>query len=339
MVTEQAQLLRDFIDGVARYTGIERSDGSPQIVRRTNPSINMTNVFVASFTEPHELLLPENAIWIQYNSSLQDYKWVYRRVSRDPDAAAGTTHTWERVTTYDALFIPQFYNEQSGDLPDYDNAGIAGLGLVQLSVQPADPADPTVITEGDPTLTNARDPLPHIEMHDEIPADRLATTGDAVYIANGSPIENGGMVADHLGDSAWGAIPRTFIYPSPGTYDAGSTRRPNELLLVPVSGDLVLAGGSWPSTLYGVPFSYDVDQGTSYDVVMPVWGEDGNNDLFFAGWFVGMDVTVNGPASYDSGTNRITFTGPGEVELQATIVDVNSTRTISVNRHFNVVEA
>lgn len=339
MVTEQAQLLRDFIDGIARYTGIEQTDGSPQIVRRTNPTINMTNVFVASFTEPHALLLPNEAIWIQFDSSLPDYKIVYKRVSRVADPANNTVHTWEEVTTYDALFEPQFYTAESGDLEEGPNpAGTGALGIVRLSVLPVNPVDPVVITEGDPTLSNPRIPLPHIEMHDEIPAERLATTGDAVNIANGNPIENGGMVADHLGDSAWGAVPRTFIYPSPGTYDPGEVLDPSSLLLVPVSGDLVLTGGSWNSSLYGVPFSYDVMQGSSYGVVMPVWGEDNLSNLEFAGWFVGMSITVNGPATYDPGTRQITFTGGGVVELQATIVDINSTRTIAVNRHFNVME-
>lgn len=242
MATEQAQLLSDFIDNVADYTQIQQTDGSPRIVRRTNPtlSVDSTYTFVASALEPHELVLPLNVIWIQFDSSRPDYRWVYRRESKNPDTESGFNNTWVRITTFDALWDSQFFDPNDGGLGSNPAADENLIGVVRLSVASATPGDPVVVTEGDPTLSDPRVPLAHLEMHPEVPATRLATTGRAVIIENGQPQTNGGMLADFQGDSAWGAIPRTAIYPAVDQLNPLAVKLFTDIENTPISADVVI---------------------------------------------------------------------------------------------------
>lgn len=242
MASEQAQLLSDFIDNVAVYTQIQQTDGSPRIVRRTNPTLveDSTYTFVASAVEPHALVLPLNVVWIVFDSSRPDYRYVYRRDSKNPDPDNGFEHTWVRITEYDALWEGQFYDPEDGGLSANPEAQDNLIGVVRLSVASSSPGDPIVITEGDPTLSDARIPLAHDEMHPEVPATRLATTGRAVLINNGQPVEGGGMLSDFQGDSAWGGIPRNAVYPSVEPLSPAQAKVFADMENTPVSADIVL---------------------------------------------------------------------------------------------------
>lgn len=335
MADAEAQRLRDFVDNIAVYTGILSTDGSsPKVVRKTNPTINKTTTFVASFYEPHDLLLPLNVIWIVYDSTSSRYKKVYRRDSKLEDTANGLNNTWIELTSYTELWDDQVWAVEDNTLPDTVPSDTATLGTVTLTTAPDDPEDPVVITEGDESLTNARPPLTHDEMHVEVPATRLATTGDAVVIDNGTPQQNYGMVANFLGNSDWTQLTNNHIYPSVGVYDSVNLQDPSALNLAPLSADFVFENQADEGTyLYGLPFNYAVSEGSSFDVIMPVWVEDG--PVVFKGWFIPTEVLViSGIATVSD--NTVTFTTAGQVKLQVSIVDVSSARTITVERTYLV---
>lgn len=213
MATEQAQKLSDFIDQIAEYTQIENV-GNTHVVRHTNPVLvhDSTFTFVASASEPVDLVLPLNVVWINFDPASAHYRKAFARVSKQ--TSEDTAHTWQRITEYDALWASQYYDSDDDGLSSNPDASSGLIGVVRLTVASATPGDPIVVVEGDPTLTDDRPPLPHDAMHPEVAATRLATTGRAVIIENGQPVENGGMVSDFQGDSSWGTLPRTLIYPA-----------------------------------------------------------------------------------------------------------------------------
>ena len=240
MATEQAQKLRDFVHDIRDYADIE-SYTQPVIVRRTNPVIAKTTTVVAAKTEPHDLTLPLNVLWIQFDSSKSDYLTVYRRESKATPQNGTTVHTWVKVTQYVDLWEDQLWDSGDDILPNTSDASTGALGIVRLTVTPTNPGDPVAIGEGDPTLTNARDPLPHDEMHDEVPATRLATTGRAVVIEYGTSDDGNTLLTDHLGDASWGDLTSNHVYPSVTEPDRDNGLHQDAMnSLTLVSADIVL---------------------------------------------------------------------------------------------------
>lgn len=355
MATEQAQMLSDFIDQIAVYTQIQQTDGSPRIVRRTNPTLveDSTFTFVASAVEPHALVLPLNVVWIVFDSSRPDYRHVYRRDSKNPDTDNGFEHTWVRITQYDDLWEGQYYDPEDSGLSSNPEAQDNLIGVVRLSVASATPGDPVVITEGDPTLSNPRVPLPHDEMHPEVPATRLATTGRAVLINNGQPVEGGGMLSDFQGDSAWGGIPRTAIYPAVEPLSPAQAKLFPDMENTPVSADIVLvqeqrmndnashSSRDFDAELYGVSYENPIPLNTQKRIYMPVWSEDDANQFLFDGWYHPQSVTVlEGSATITPGPNAtrtvngtdyttpsffdVYFDTPGRVQLQVELASIGA---------------
>lgn len=241
MADVQSQKLRDYVLGIMSYTNISEHN-TPIVVRKTNPTILKTTTIVASKTEPHEMQLPLNVLWIQFDSSRADYLTMYRRESKATPSSGTFNHTWNKVTTFDELWDEQFWDPQDDILPNTEEANSGMLGTVRLTVTSTNPGDPVVITEGDPTLSDSRNPLPHDEMHDEVPATRLATTGRAVVISNGAPVEGGTALADFLGDSAWNGLTTNQIYPAVTELDKDNPSRADSLAGYSiVSADIVLA--------------------------------------------------------------------------------------------------
>jgi hypothetical protein len=338
MADEITQKLRDLVEYVGSYTDIANANG-PRVVRKTNPTLNQTTTIVASSTEPTSLILPLNVLWINFDNTGSYYKKVFRRDSKSPDPEGIFTQSWIEVTQYEDLWDAQYWDPLDDILPTTGEAGTGNLGIVRLTVAPTNPEDPIVITEGDDTLTNSRDPLPHDEMHSEIPATRLATTGDAVVISSGSPATNAGMIADFQGNSSWGTVTSNHIYPNVTELATAQILDPSALNIPPLSGDIILRGqANSGSTLYGANFSYTLPVGTSLPLVMPVWAENAMSETVFSGWFVPTQITVISGAANVVG-NTVTFNTPGPVVLQASIVDTDSTRTVTVQREYLVEEA
>jgi hypothetical protein len=241
MLTQQAQLLSDFIDAVSSYSGIESNPESAKIIRQTNPSINKTVAIVAGQGEPDSLVLPINVIWIQFDSSASDYRHVYQRDSKQPDVVLGYNHTWLRIREYKDLWETQSYLPEDGGIGGGTPSEATVMGLVRLSVASLTPGDPVVVTEGDPSLNDARTPLAHAEMHEEIPATRLATTGRAVQINYGGPQEHGVSKSDFQGDSEWGSLSLTDIYPDPTPFNPADAKVFTDMENNPISADLILS--------------------------------------------------------------------------------------------------
>jgi hypothetical protein len=172
--------LVQYVKSLGALTGIEESGiQDPFILRRTNAVIGLTTVIVVSINEPYLEVLPLNVVWACFDGTTNRYRKIYKRISKTPDVVAGTQHTWELLQTFPQVFENQFY------APEDESAAGEGLsfattgrrGTIRLLEVAGDPANPIVVSDGDPRNTDPRDPLPHDELHPEKPLQAMRTVG------------------------------------------------------------------------------------------------------------------------------------------------------------------
>lgn len=186
------QLIEDF----ERVSNVRNLDSNnPIVMRISHPTNASVHVIVCSLDEPKTLVLPLNVTWFVYDPLSPNYRQALRRESKNVDPAGIYEHEWINVTTYDEVFVDQFYDEDDTELLS-DNSGPSPaqtdvLGIARLS-HPADVrSNPVVVTEGDPRLSDARVPLAHT--HPERPARQLKTSVGVVTI-EGSDAPTSGAV-------------------------------------------------------------------------------------------------------------------------------------------------
>lgn len=197
--------LQKFIDAIQITSDIDNLDNdAPQVMRRTSASIQKTSTFVASKSEPHDMVLPLNVIWICYDPNSRYYKNALRRISKEPDTNGSFEHSWEVMYFYDDIWGNQYY-----DAEDMQNltAKIPGaatnttLGLVTIVGTPEDPANPAIILEGDSRLSDPRTPLPH--SHPEKPATMLQHDDGILTITAGSPAQGSMLISTSATEATW----------------------------------------------------------------------------------------------------------------------------------------
>lgn len=213
--------LRKYVNVLLEYSELI-NDKNPLIVRRTNAFNGLVTVFVCSPTEPHDVLMPIQSIWVNSDHTSPDYKKAFARTSIDP--ADGRQNTWVELddTPADTWTIEEYAANDTLstnlEIADHDT-----LGTVKLSTGPVDDNDPVVLTEGDPSLDNARDPLPHDELHDEIPASLISTQSGSVNINRSlfGQYKYLTVVTEH--DAYWSfaqlPVPGVSVLPTPSVYD------------------------------------------------------------------------------------------------------------------------
>lgn len=184
------------------------SEETPQVMRRTNPSVGKTSTFVCALLEPWNMILPLNVIWIDFNPNSKTYRHALRRLSKDADPAGQYNHSWEVLYYLDHIWTEQFYDaDDLAAIGSGETAGAAStttMGIVLISHDAPDGSTPTAIVEGDPRLSDAREALPH--NHDEIPATQLQHSDGIVAISNGTPEAGAVLKASGPNAAGWSKL-------------------------------------------------------------------------------------------------------------------------------------
>lgn len=188
---------------------------NPIPIRIQNSTVRRVTTVVCALREPYNEILPLNVVWFDFNPNHGAYyNTARRRVSKQPDISAGTTHTWEVIDTMDQFNADQFYDaEDSAILSQLDpipGATTNVLGIARLSVAPKDAANPIAVGEGDPRLSDARKPNDHT--HPEKPATQLKTKTTVITISgSATPVIGSTLVAGGNGNAVWRQLTSTDI--------------------------------------------------------------------------------------------------------------------------------
>src|SRR5690606_41756387 len=81
-----------------------------------NSTIRVVAPVVCGVREPSGLILPLNVLWVDFNPLSRFYKQMLRRVSKEPDAALGTAHTWETIETMAEYEADQAYDAEDSQI-------------------------------------------------------------------------------------------------------------------------------------------------------------------------------------------------------------------------------
>lgn len=199
--------LDDIRDSLRVLSDIQNMDETNPIVHRvSNATVRKVTTTVAALREPFNLIVPLNVIWFDFNPQSKYYNVARVRVSKDPDLVAGTTNTWKVIDTYAEFTEDQFYDAEDAAILNTQAplpvATPSVLGIARLSVAPKDGAFPIAVGEGDPRLTDARQPTDHT--HPEKPATQLKTRTGIVTIENSAaPVPGSTLFATSPTSAVW----------------------------------------------------------------------------------------------------------------------------------------
>lgn len=186
---------------------------NPIILRLSHPTNATVHVIALAYNEPYQQVLPLNVTWFDFNPQSPNYRKALRRENKTP--TGGFQHSWRIIDTYDEVFVVQEYDAQDTEyltnVQSVPAASVTVLGTVKLSAAPADPANPIVVVEGDPRLSDARPPRSHT--HPQQPAQQLKTSTGVVNIS-GSTAPGVGFVLIATGPNAaeWRRLTTTDIH-------------------------------------------------------------------------------------------------------------------------------
>lgn len=187
MTTTLLPTFNQIISGLLAVTDFE-TKRLTQVIRQVNPVLNTSASFVVSATEPFDIPLPLNVVWLCMDTTKKFYRTLLTRTSKT--AADGFNHTWVEVKEIASLWSPQYYAQE--DLPDGAALPYAtkdDYGVARISYKPKAEDRPTFVSVSDPRNTDARKPKAHT--HPEKAAQELKhSTGkinvDAVKGTNGT---------------------------------------------------------------------------------------------------------------------------------------------------------
>lgn len=335
MDTRQTQ----FVQALTEFSQVENlNPAKPVIVKRTNSVLGKTNFFVCSKTEPHDLKLPMNVMWIDYNRLSLRYKQILKRVSKSPDSLYGTHHTYIAVTSFNDMWFDHFYDQNDEPSGFYDLASEERIGIFTLSRTPqTDPDNPVVVTSTDLRNTDRRVALPHEGMHEEIPARMLktASTNKIVNINNGDAEAHYAVVANELGNTAYRKIHINEVHEA----------SPNE---VPKSSSL-LFDVAYTAELYLPEYTIadrskgvDSTQARTFTVCLKAFGSSDvdTNHRKYLGTFFPNSVTVrHNNVIQNTSNNQFVANQVGTYSILAELVDVNGANSVQVEGSITVVGA
>lgn len=199
--------LEILIDTLESLSGInDQSEDTPIVMRHTDTVSNRTVAIVCSQEEPTNMVLPLNVIWICYKSQSPLYKKALKRVSKEEGTFQDLdiTQSWDVLYFYDDVFEMQTYDPDDISLIQVSGtpyATVNQIGKVRLSQDPLDANLPVVVVEGDPRLSDDRDPLEHT--HPEKPARQLAHSTGYSIIQNSIPSVGAVLLHNGSGGLEW----------------------------------------------------------------------------------------------------------------------------------------
>lgn len=202
--------LQDFVLAVGITSDIANLDSTaPQVIYKNNPSIAKTSTFVIGKNEPHDMVLPLNVVWLDWNPNSPTYRHAKVRESKDADPSGTYVHTWRTLYFYDEIWTDQAYDQEDSDAISNGEAPgpatITELGLVRLATAWTGQGYPAVLVEGDPRLSDPRVPKDHT--HPEKPATSLAhDSGAVVTITSGTPEAGAVLMATSSTSAGWAKI-------------------------------------------------------------------------------------------------------------------------------------
>lgn len=328
-----------FVQALTEFSQVEvLTPAKPVIVKRTNSVLGKTNFFVCSKTEPFNLKLPMNVMWVDYNRTSLRFKRVLKRVSKDPDPLYGTQHTYVAVMSFDDMWFDHFYDQ--GDEPTgiYDLATVDQIGIFTLSRTPdLNEENPVVVSSSDPRNTNKRVPLPHDGMHEEIPARMLRTSNSnkIVNIDNGDAEANFSLIANQLGNSAYRKLHVTEVHEASPDQPA----QPASTLTIPAyTAELYIPEFTIEDRAEGI----NVIDVRTLSVCLRAFGASDPNTDFrkYLGIFEPSSLVVrhNNVIQTVVG-NQFVANQIGVYSILAELVDVNGTNSVQVEGSVTVVGA
>lgn len=173
--------LENFIKALELTTNIHQQNEAPIIVRITDDASGTSTVFCCSYHVPRYVMLPIEAVWIDFNPESETYRHAYVRTVKGetPDGDA-----WEELYFYADAFGDQAYDPDdtamiSVALPSPATTVTHGIGYLSAGT-----IDSLVVVEGDERLADPRTPLPHDAMHVEQPATMIASESGVKLIKN-----------------------------------------------------------------------------------------------------------------------------------------------------------
>ena len=192
--------LENFIKALERTTNIHQQNEAPIVVRITDDASGVSAVFCCSYYVPRYVMLPVEAVWIDFNPDSETYRHAYVRTTKGDTPESDV---WEELYFYADAFGDQAYDQDdlsmiSVALPSPATTLTHGIGYLSAGT-----IDSVVVVEGDARLTDQRDPLPHDAMHKEAPATMIASASGTKTIKNqAAPEINATLVMDG-GEYVW----------------------------------------------------------------------------------------------------------------------------------------
>jgi hypothetical protein len=328
-----------FVQALTEFSQVENlNPAKPVIVKRTNSVLGKTNFFVCSKTEPKDLKLPMNVMWVDYNRLSLRYKQILKRVNKNPDLLYGTDHTYVAVTSFNDMWFDHFYDQDDEPSGFYDLASEERIGIFTLSRTPnLDAQNPVVVTSTDLRNTDRRVPLPHEGMHEEIPASMLktATTSKIVNIANGDAEAHYALIANELGNSNYRKLHISEVHePSPN-----ETPKSSSLLFDPVyTAELFIPEFTLTDRSSGVSFV----EARTFTVALKAFGSSNADTEHrrYLGTFFPNSITVrHNNVIQTISNNQFVANQIGIYSILAELVDVNGISSVQVEGSITVVGA
>lgn len=177
--------LDTLIENLEEVSNLQNMDPlNPIVVRLSHPTNRTVTAVVCAQSEPYTLVLPLNVTWFDFNPLSANYRKALRRVSKDADSVNGREHTWEVIENYNDVFVTQYYDEADTAQLTTQNpvpaATTTVMGVARISVDAQVPSNPVAVVEGDPRLSDPRQPLAHT--HPEQPATQIQTAEGVVTV-------------------------------------------------------------------------------------------------------------------------------------------------------------
>lgn len=167
--------LEKFISNVELLTNIHSQNKNPILFRLPVEGSSLGLVFFCGYSVPRYVVLPENAVRIDFNPESETFRSAFKRISHDstnPD-----NDVWQELYFYDDAMEEQHYSETdigiiADQLPPVATVLTHGVGYLSYP-----DAEARVVQDGDVTLTDARPPLDHT--HPETPASLFSVNKSA----------------------------------------------------------------------------------------------------------------------------------------------------------------
>ena len=165
--------LEQFISNVELLTNIHQQNKNPIMFRLPKDGSQLGLLFYCSYAVPRFVVLPVNAIWIDYDPESPTFRTAFKRTVKDN--ADPYKVVWTALYFYDDAMEEQAYDPNdlqiiNRALPPLATAITRGVGYLSYPE-----AESRAILEGDETLTNNRDPKDHT--HAEKPATMISING------------------------------------------------------------------------------------------------------------------------------------------------------------------